>query len=197
MLDPEEYTVSVEYVPVPTEQVFIAETVKRAMEGDTEAAKSIYAEFAAAIDSSSEKTWSAKVPWAYVRFVAEKLRTVLEGEARSGDAAAALGISGGKTGRPKGSTKYHHEAIAAFYFRLLWAGLEPKATKSHMRERIGVSDDVIEQAIKEYAGFEYPDRFKSNYPGMKGSYFDALEQLATPYRGIIVEIIAVEKSRGD
>jgi hypothetical protein len=62
-----------------------------------------------------------------------------------------------------------------------------------MRERIGVRDDVIKEAIRDYAGFEYPDRFKSNYPDMKGSYFDALEQLAAPYRGIIAEIIAAQK----
>lgn len=197
LLDPEEYTVSVEYVPIPTTQVFIAETVKRAMEGDSEAARNVYSEFLAAIDSSDEGTWSGKVPWNYVRFVADRLRAVLEADSKSADVAVALGLSSGKAGRPQGRTKFDHQAIAACYFRLLWAGLEPKAAKSHMRERIGVSEEVIEAARSDYTGLEHPDQFKSNNPDMKGSYFDGLERLANTYRGIIAEIIAAEKLGSD
>lgn len=197
MLDPEEYTVSVEYVPTPTEQVFIAETIKRAIAGDTEAVATIYSEFAAAIDSLSEKSWSAKVPWPYVRFVADRLRAVLESDAKPADVALALGISARKTNKPKVTVKYDHQAIAACYFRLQWAGIEPRAAKSHMNERIGVSDEAIAKAAHEYAGLEYPDQFKADHPDMHGTYLDALEQLAAPYAGIIAEIIAVEKSRSD
>jgi hypothetical protein len=189
MLDPKDYTVSVEFTAMPTEQVYVAETVKRAMEGDTEAVKTIYSDFATAIDLSSEQTWSAKVPWAYVRFVADRLRAAMMKDA---DVAAALVLSG-KAGRPKGSKKYDHKAIAAFYFRLLWAGIEPKAAKSCMTESIGVSEDVIEQAARDYAGLEHPDQFKSNNPDLKGSYFDCLEQLAAPHGGKIAEIIAARK----
>ena len=197
LLDPEEYTVSVEYVPTPTAQIFITETVKRAMEGDTEAARNIYSEFLSAIDSSDEATWSAKVPWHYVRFVADRLRAVLEADSKSSDVAVALGLSSVKGGRPQGRTKYDHQAVAACYFRLLWAGIEPKAAKSHMKEHIGVSEDVVEAARSDYAGLEHPDQFKFNHPDMKGSYFDGLEQLAATYRAKIAEIIAAERSRSD
>jgi hypothetical protein len=197
MLDPEEYTVSVEYVPVSTGQVFIAETVKRAMEGDTDSARTIYLEFVSAIDSSGERTWASKVPWNYVRFVADRLRAVLDADPKSADVAAALVLSSGKASRPQGRTKDDHKAIAACYFRLLWAGLEPKAAKCQMKERIGVSEEAIEAARRDYAGLEHPDQFKSHHPDMRGSYFDCLEQLATTYRGIIAEIIAAERSRSD
>jgi hypothetical protein len=195
MLDPEEYTVSVEFAPLPTEQVYMADTVKRAMEGDTAAVTIIYSDFVSAIDLLSEKSWSAKVPWPYVRFVADRLRAVLETDLKSADVAVALGITPGTAGVPEGSTKYDPRAIAAFYYRLLWAGIEPKDAKFHMRESIGVSDDVIEKAARDHAGLEHPDQFKSTHPDIRGTYFQCLEQLAAPYQVTIAEILAALKLR--
>lgn len=195
MLDPEEYTVSVEFAPLPTEQVYLAETVKRAMDGDTAAVTTLYSDFVSAVDSLSEKSWSGKVPWPYVRFVADRLRAVLETDLKPAEVAVALGITSGTASVPKGSTKYDDRAIAAIYYRLLWAGIEPKDAKSHLTKNIGVSDDVIEKAARDHAGLEHPDQFKSTYPDIKGTYFQCLEQLAAPYQGTIAEILAALKLR--
>ena len=101
------------------------------------------------------------------------------------DAAANLGIKGGRAGRSTGSSKYSHLAVAAFYFLLIRAGVAPKAARSLMNERVGVSENVIEEVAKEYPGFQYRDRFT----------VEILVELAAAYRGKIAEIIAAGKLR--
>ena len=184
MLSPEEYTLpGIEAPQLPTEQEYIAETVKQAREGNTEASKEVLSEFLAAVDWHNEKTWLGRVPWPYVRFVADKLHAVLKGDPTV--AAVNLGIKSGRPGRPAGSEKYPHLAVAAFYFLLVRAAVAPKAVKSLMKESIGASDDVIEEAAKAYPGFQYRDRFT----------VEILVELAAVYRGKIAEIIATQKLR--
>jgi hypothetical protein len=184
MLSPEEYTLpGMEAPQLPTEQEYIAETVKQAREGDTEASKEVLSEFLAAVDRHSEKTWPGPALWPYVRFVADKLHAVLKGDPT--DAAVNLGIKSGRPGRPAGSGKYPHLAVAAFYFLLVRAAVAPKAAKSLMKESIGASDDVIEEAAKAYPGFQYRDRFT----------VEILVELAAVYRAKIAEIIAAQKLR--
>ena len=74
-------------------------------------------------------------------------------------AALTLGIGTGKPDKPAGSTTYKHIAVASFYFLLVRAGIAPKAAKSLLRESIGAREDVIEEAWKEYPGFQHRDRF--------------------------------------
>src|SRR6516164_2295074 len=184
MLSPEEYTVpGIEIPQIPTEQESVAETVKRAREGNIEASKEVFTEFVSAVERHNEKTWLGTVPWPYVRFVADRLKAVLKGDPTV--TAVNLGIKSGRPARPPGSEKYSHLAVAAFYFLLVRAAVAPKAAKSLMTEGIGASDDVIEEAAKAYPGFQYRDRFT----------VEILVELAAVYRGKIAEIIAAQKLR--
>jgi hypothetical protein len=184
MLRPEEYTLpGIEAPQLPTEQEYIAETVRQAREGNTEASAEILSEFVATVDRLSEKMWPGTIPWPYLRFAADKLRTILKGDPVV--AALTLGIGTGKPDRPAGSTTHKHIAVASFYFLLVRAGMAPKAAKSLLRESIGAREDVIEEAWKEYPGFQHRDRFT----------VEILVELAAAYRGKIAEIIAVRKLR--
>jgi hypothetical protein len=184
MLRPEEYTLpGIEAPQLPTEQEYIAETVRQAREGNTEASAEVLSEFVATVDRLNEKTWPGTIPWPYLRFVADKLRTILKGDPAV--AAPTLGISSGRPDRPAASTKYKHIAVASFYFLLVRAGVAPKAAKSLLHESIGAREDVIEEAAKEYPGFQHRDRFT----------VEILVELAAAYRGKIAEIIAARKLR--
>jgi hypothetical protein len=184
MLDPEEYTLpGIEAPQLPTEQDCLAETVKRAGDGHTEASTEVLSEFIATVDRHNEKTWLGAIPWPCAQFVAEKLRAVLKGDPI--DAAVNLGIKSRRAGRPTGSAKYKHIAVAGFYFLLVRAGAAPNAAKSLMNASIGASDDVIEEAVKLYPGFQYRDRFT----------VEILVELAAVYRGRIAETIAAQKLR--
>lgn len=184
MLRPEEYTLpGIEALQLRTEHEYIAETVRQAREGNAEASADVLSEFVATVDRLNEKTWPGTIPWPYLRFVADKLCTILKGDPVV--AALTLGINTGKPDRPAGSTKHKHIALASFYFLLVRAGLAPKAAKSLLHERIGAREDVIEGAAKEYPGFQYRDRFT----------VEILVELAVAYRGKIAEIIADHKLR--
>jgi len=185
MLRPEEYTLpGIEAPQLPTEQEYMAETVKQAGEGNTAASTEVLSEFIATVDRHNEKTWPVgAIPWQYVRFVADKLRAVLKGDPI--DAAANLGIRSITATRPTGSAKYKHIAVAGFYFLLVRAGIAPRAAKSLMNASIGASDDVIEEAVKQYPGFQYRDRFT----------VEILVELAAAYRAKIAQIIADRKLR--
>lgn len=184
MLRPEEYTLpGIEAPQLPTEQEYIAETVRQAREGNTEASAEILSEFVATVDRLNEKVWPGTIPWPYLRFAADKLCTILKGDPVV--AALTLGISTGKPDKPAGSTTYKHIAVASFYFLLVRAGMAPKAAKSLVGESIGAREDVIEEAWKEYPGFQHRDRFT----------VEILVELAAAYRGKIAEIIAVRKLR--
>ena len=184
MLQPEEYTLpGIEAPQLPTEQEYLAATVKRAGDGDTEASTEVLAEFIATVERHNEKTWLGAIPWPCAQFVAERLRAVLKGDPL--DAAVNLGVNSKRAARPSGSAKYKHIAVAGFYFLLVRAGVAPSAAKSLMNASIGVSDDVIEEAVKLYPGFQYRDRFT----------VEILVELAAAYRGKIAETIAAQKLR--
>jgi hypothetical protein len=184
MLRPEEYTLpGIEALQLPTKQEYIAETVRQAREGNTEASAEVLSEFVATVDRLNEKTWPGTIPWPYLRFVADKLCTILKSDPVA--AALTLGISTGKPDRPAGSTKHKHIAVASFYFLLVRAGMAPKAAKSLLHESIGAREDLIEEAAKEYPGFQHRDRFT----------VEILVELAVAYRGKIAEIIAARKLR--
>ena len=139
--------------------------------------------FVAAVDRLNEQTWPGPIPWPYLRFVADKLGAILKGDPVV--AAVTVGISTGKPGGPADSTKHKHVAVAGFYFLLVRAGMAPKAARSLMHESIGASEDLIEEAGKQYPGFQYRDRFT----------VEILVELAAVYRGKIAEIIAARKLR--
>ena len=184
MLRPEEYTLpGIEAPQLPTEHEYVAETVKQAGAGNTEASTEVLSEFIASVDRHNEKTWLGAIPWLCAQFVADKLRAVLKGDPI--DAAVNLGIKSSRAGRPTGSAKYKHIAVAGFYFLLVRAGVTPKSAKSLINASIGTSDDVIEEAVKQYPGFQYRDRFT----------VEILVELAATYRGKIAEIIAARKLR--
>ena len=184
MLRPEEYTLpGIEAPKLPMEQEYVAETVKQAVDGNTDASREILSEFIATVDRHNEKTWLGAIPWPCAQFVADKLRAVLKGDPI--DAAVNLGIKSRRAGRPTGSSKYKHIAVAGFYFLLVRAGVGPKAAKSLMNASIGASDDLIEEAVRQYPGFQYRDRFT----------VEILVELAATYRGKIAEIIAARKLR--
>jgi len=184
MLRPEEYTLpGIEALQLPTAPGHIAETVKRAREGNTVASTEVLSEFIATVDRNNEQTWLGAVPWPCARFVADKLRAVLNGD--PSDAAANLGIKSSRAARPTTSPKFSHLAVAAFYFLLIRAGVAPKAAKSLINERVGLSDTVIEEAVREYPGFQFRDRFT----------VEILVELAAAYRGKIAEIMAAGKLR--
>ena len=185
MLRPEEYTLpGVEAPQLPTEQEYMAEAVKQAGQGNTQASTEVLSEFVATVDRHNEKTWpGGALPWPCARFVADKLRAVLKGD--PSNAAVNLGIKSSRAGTPTGSAKYKHIAVAGFYFLLVRAGVPPTAAKSLMNASIGASDDVIEEAVKQYPGFQYRDRFT----------VEILVELAAAYRGKIAEIIADRKLR--
>jgi hypothetical protein len=63
--------------------------------------------------------------------------------------------------------------------------MAPKAAKSLMHASIGASENVIEEAAKEYPGFQHRDRFT----------VEILVELVAAYRGKIAEIIAARKLR--
>jgi hypothetical protein len=184
MLHPEEYTLpGIEVPQLPTEQEYLAETVKQARDGNTEASTEVLSEFIATVDRHNEKTWLGAIPWPCAQFVAEKLRAVLKGDPI--DAAMNLGVKSRRAGRTTGSAKYKHIAVAGFYFLLVRAGVAPKDAKSLMNASIGASDDVIEEAVKLYPGFQHRDRFT----------VEILVELAAAYRGRIAETIAAQRLR--
>jgi hypothetical protein len=183
MLRPEEYTLpGIEAARLPTEQEYLAETVKQAEQGNTQAATEVLAEFIAIVDRHTEKTWLGAIPWPCARFVADKLRSVLKRDPL--DAAVNLGIRSSRPAKA-GVPQYKDIAVAGFYFLLVRAGVAPKAAKALISASIGASDDVIEDAAKQYPGFQYRDRFT----------VEILVELAAAYRGKIAEIIAARKLR--
>jgi hypothetical protein len=183
MLRPEEYTLpGVEALQLPTQPGSSAETVKQARAGNVVASTEVLSEFIATVDRHNEQTWSGAVSWPCARFVADKLRATLKGDPL--DAAANLGIKG-RAARATTGSKLSHLAVAAFYFLLIRAGVAPKVAKSLMNERAGLTDTAIEEAVREYPGFQYRDRFT----------VEILVELATAYRGKIAQIIAAEKLR--
>lgn len=184
MLRPEEYTLpGIEALQLPAEPGHSAETMKQAREGNRLASREVLSEFIAIVDRNNEQTWLGAVPWPCARFVADKLRAVLNGDPI--DAAANLGIRSSRAGRSAAGSKHSHLAVAAFYFLLIRASVAPQAAKSLMNERVGLSDNVIEEAVREYPGFQYRDRFT----------VEILVELAAAYRGKIAEIIASGKLR--
>jgi hypothetical protein len=184
MLHPEEYTLPGIVAPqLPTEQEWLAETVKRAEDGNIEASTEVLSDFIAAVDRHNEKTWLGAIPWPCAQFVAERLRAVLKGDPI--DAAVNLGIKSRGVDKPAARAKYKHIAVAGFYFLLVRAGVAPNAAKALMSTSIGASDDVIEEAVKLYPGFQYRDRFT----------VEILVELAAAYRGRIAETIAAQKLR--
>ena len=184
MLRPEEYTLpGIEAARLPTEQEYLADTVKQAEQGNTQAATEVLAEFITIVDRHNEKTWLGAIPWPCARFVADKLRSVLKRDPV--DAAVNLGIRSSRPARTAGVPHYQDIAVAGFYFLLVRAGVAPKAAKALMTASIGASDDVIEDAAKQYPGFQYRDRFT----------VEILVELAAAYRGRIAEIIAARKLR--
>src|SRR5215469_17688262 len=185
MLRPEEYTLpGVEALQLPTESGDIAAKVKQARDGNRAASTEVISEFIAAVDRNNERTWAGVVPWPCARFVADKLRAVLNGDPI--EAAANLGIkSSSRGGRQTTSSKSSPLAVAGFYFLLIRAGVAPKAAKALMNERVGLSENLIDEAVREYPGFQYRDRFT----------VEILVELAAAYRGKIAEIIAAEKLR--
>jgi hypothetical protein len=201
MLRPEEYTIpSIDAPQLPTEREYQAELVMEASGGSTDASRTIYWEFVWAVDRHSERTWSAPVPWHYVRFVADRLRDVL-GDAKTpadpDKSAVALRIKDPSPGRREGQTKCDHKAVAALYYRVLRAGIAPKAAKAEITNKTGVTDDVIEAAARMYAAvFAHPGGEKSNSPDNEAekAYIEFLEEMARPYSGKIPEIIAALKS---
>jgi hypothetical protein len=202
MLRPEEYTMAgIDAPQLSTEREYQAGLVNEASSGSTDASRAIYWEFVWAVDRHSERTWSAPVPWHYVRFVADRLRDVLGDPKTPADpnkAAVALRIEDPSPGRRQGQTKYDHKAVAALYYRVLRAGIAPKAAKPEITNKTGVSEDVIEEAARMYAAvFAHPDDVKSNSPDTQAeaAYIEFLEEMAAPYRGKIPEIIAALKSR--
>jgi len=55
MLHPEEYTLpGIEVAQLPTEQEYLAETVKQARDGNTEASTEVLSEFIATVDRHNE-----------------------------------------------------------------------------------------------------------------------------------------------
>jgi len=184
MLRPEEYTLpGIEAPQLPTQQEYVAETVRQAREGNTQASTEVLESFVAAVDLHHEETWAGAIPWPYLRFVADTLAAVLKGDPSM--AAVTLGIVSDRPGRPAGGGKYSHLAVAAFYFLLFRAGVAPKTAKSLVKEGIGVSDDAIEEAVKEYPGFQYRDRFT----------VEILVELAAAYRRKLAETIAAQRLR--
>lgn len=184
MLRPEEYTLpGIQALQLPAEGRGIAETVRQAMQGNRVASREVLSEFIATVDRNDEQTWLGAVPWPCARFVADKLRAVLNGDPI--DAAANLGIKSSRAARSTSGLKHNHLAVAAFYFLLIRAGVASQAAKSLMNERVGLSDKVLEEAVREYPGFQYRDRFT----------VEILVELAAAYRGKIAEIIAAGKLR--
>jgi hypothetical protein len=184
MLRPEEYTLpGVEALQLPTDAGHIVGKVKQAREGNMLASTEVLSEFIATVDRNNEHTWLGAVPWTCARFVADKLRAVLNGDPI--DAAANLGIKSSRGARPATSSKNSSLAIAAFYFLLIRAGVAPKTAKALMNERAGLSDTLIDEAVREYPGFQYRDRFT----------VEILVELAAAHRGKIAEIIAAGKLR--
>ena len=97
MLRPEEYTLpGIEAPRLPTEQEYLAETVRQAEQGNTQASTEVLSEFIAILDRHNEKTWSGAIPWACARYVADKLRSVLKGDPL--DAVVNLGIKSSRPG---------------------------------------------------------------------------------------------------
>jgi hypothetical protein len=202
MLRPEEYTMAgIDAPQLPTEREYQAELVGEASGGSTDAARTIYWEFVWAVDRYNERSWSGPVTWQYAQFVAARLREVL-GDAKTpadpDKAAVALRIKDPSPGRRQGQTKYDHKAVAALFYRVLVAGIAPKAAKLEITNQTGVSEDVIEEAARVYAAvFAHPDAVKSNSPNDEAekAYIQFLDEMAGPYRGKIVGTIAALKSR--
>ena len=74
MLRPEEYTLpGIKAPQLPTEQEYIAETVRQARDGNTQAATEVLGSFVSGVDLHNEENWPGAIPWPYVRFVADWL----------------------------------------------------------------------------------------------------------------------------
>jgi hypothetical protein len=140
---------SSDHVQIPTKGEYQEQNAQEARAGDIEAAREILEVFTREVGKYNEQTWSADVPWPYVRYVADALRKVLELEPDR--AAVALGIKNARPGRPKGNKGYEPVALAAAYFLLVRAGNVPKAAKSLIKETLGASDDVLGDAVAMYA----------------------------------------------
>lgn len=184
MLRPEEYTLpGIDTAQLLTQQGYIAETARQARGGSSQASTEVLKDFIAAVDLHNEKTWPGAIPWPYVRFVADKLAMILNGDPSM--AAVILGLESERPARRTGSGKYSHLAVAAFYFLLFRAGVAPKTAKSLTKERVGVTEAEVEEAVKEYPGFQYRDRFT----------VEILVELAAPCRGKLAETLAAERLR--
>jgi hypothetical protein len=102
---------------------YVDQTVKRARDGDVDAARVILDDFVGAITARSERTWDGPIYYQYAQYLADAFQKILSG-AKSD---IALGIKCSKPGRRRSQhTDTKLEAIAAGFELLLRKGFTLK-----------------------------------------------------------------------
>jgi len=140
--------------------------VAAARGGDTDAAREILSDFAAAIDRYSERTWRGSIPWAYVRYIADAFKRVLSGEPKN--AGHALGIKTRAPGRRAGKTRQHNEeALAAAYWFLVRRGYRPETANKLLSEATGAVRRTIQKAAMNEGNLCFGDRDKIDDEDLK------------------------------
>jgi hypothetical protein len=133
-----------------------ADTVRLARAGNTEAARDILREFAVAAALTSEQDWPSQIQWAFVQYIAQGFRDIVE---QNVDADRALGLKEPKAGRPPGTQTHNHVALAAAYWLMVRRGLRPEQANEQIRSSTGADRTTVQAAAKDCSNFEDPAKF--------------------------------------
>jgi len=133
------------------QQQMAAEAVRLAGEGDTEAARDILRGFIEAALLTDQRDWPAQLPVAWVQYLADAFRQILDSDA---DAARALGLKSSKAGRPQGTKTHDEVRLAAAYWLMVRRGVRPERANERIRQATGADRTTIQGASKRCSAFE-------------------------------------------
>lgn len=130
-----------------------ADAVRLANEGDTEAARDILREFIHAVALAGDDAWPSQFPLAWVHYLAEAFRQILDDNA---DPARALHLRAPKAGRPAGAKTHDEVRLGAAYWLLLRRGHKPEVAKQRILSAVGADRRTVERAADSCSAFEKP-----------------------------------------
>lgn len=154
--------------------------VKRAREGDTDAAREVLQAFITAVDIGSEVTWTGPMHYVQARYIADAFRKILAVDPKDDKfpnlVVRALGLRY-KRGRPPRTTNYDDQAIAAMYHFLIGEGEDAADVKRRIAAEIGCREITVRRAIKECG---WPTELSSDKNFLRSAFI--------PYREALVAI---------
>lgn len=137
---------------------YAEQAVRRAIDGDTQAARDILGDFVGAILARSERTWQGPIIYVYARYLSDAFQKILDGVPSD----IALGVKTQEPGRrPEKRTHERLEAIAAGWEILHRNGLTKRQATDSL-EAHGVSRRSIQRAREAHPWMDQPTLYSND-----------------------------------